>query len=283
MASRPTVGEGDRAREKQRFTESKPTPDRPLSSGSSPICGRDCASSRSSAGINELNHLSVPTSTFCSRPVSRSKSSTCQSSTTRRMTSHRFPFGSFNVSNGSVPTRPETEPVRDIPDPVDEHQVRSKLVDCDREDIVHYSSDCNHIIVDKIVYDDPVCVAARNNAKTLVTTLWVHYGFDVGLPIDPTCRACPPTLSEPNPGFSSTCSSISLRPKSRASTLGTKSSTAPTHSCLFSAMAFEGQSPPMNLGDSYKVYACGSKPSVCVAASIESFPKTIKNFRALCT
>ncbi|KAM1242108.1 hypothetical protein ACFX2J_033675 [Malus domestica] len=51
---------------------------------------------------------------------------------------------------------------------------------------------------------------------------------------------------------------------------GTKSSTAPTPSCFFSAMASLGQSPLMSWIDSYKVYACGSVPSVCVAASIES-------------
>ncbi|XP_068311924.1 BRCT domain-containing protein At4g02110 [Pyrus communis] len=71
-------------------------------------------------------------------------------------------------------------------DPFDEHQVRSKLVDCGGEDVAHYSPNCTHVIVDKIVYDDPVCVAARNDAKTLVTALWVHHSFDVGLPIDPT-------------------------------------------------------------------------------------------------
>ncbi|KAM1234517.1 hypothetical protein ACFX2J_004084 [Malus domestica] len=162
------------------------------------------------------------------------------------------PFGSFNVSNGSAPTRPETEPIRDIPGPFDQHQVRSKLVDCDGGDVAHYSPNCTHVIVDKIVYDDPICVAARNDAKTLVTALWVHHSFDVGLPIDPTCRACPPTLSKPNPRFSSTCSPISPRPKSCASTSGTKSSTAPTPSCLFSAMVSEGQSPLMSWRDSYK-------------------------------
>ncbi|KAM1207767.1 hypothetical protein COP2_008565 [Malus domestica] len=70
-------------------------------------------------------------------------------------------------------------------DTFDEHQVRSKLVDCGGVDVAHYSPNCTHVIVDKIVYDDPVCVAARNDAKTLVTALWVHHSFDVGLPVDP--------------------------------------------------------------------------------------------------
>ncbi|KAM1381495.1 hypothetical protein PS2_033653 [Malus domestica] len=51
---------------------------------------------------------------------------------------------------------------------------------------------------------------------------------------------------------------------------GTKSSTALTPNCFFSAMASQGQSPLMSWIDLYKVYACGSEPSVCVVASIES-------------
>ncbi|TQD84149.1 hypothetical protein C1H46_030239 [Malus baccata] len=70
-------------------------------------------------------------------------------------------------------------------DPFDEHQVRSKLVDCGGVDVAHYSPNSTHFIVDKIVYDDPVCVAARNDGKTLVTALWVHHSFDVGLAVDP--------------------------------------------------------------------------------------------------
>ncbi|XP_028944806.1 BRCT domain-containing protein At4g02110-like isoform X2 [Malus domestica] len=36
-------------------------------------------------------------------------------------------------------------------DPFDKHQVRSKLVDCGGEDVAHYSPNCTHVIVDKIV------------------------------------------------------------------------------------------------------------------------------------
>ena len=33
--------------------------------------------------------------------------------------------------------------------------------------------------------DDPICVAARSDGKTLVTALWVYHSFDVGMPVDP--------------------------------------------------------------------------------------------------
>ena len=42
------------------------------------------------------------------------------------------------------------------------------------------------MIVDKIVYDDPVCVAARNDGKTVVTGLWVDHNFDIEMPVDAT-------------------------------------------------------------------------------------------------
>ncbi|KAM2988619.1 hypothetical protein FF2_002693 [Malus domestica] len=62
-----------------------------------------------------------------------------------------YPFGSFNVFNGSALIRPEIEPIRDIPDPFDEHQVRFKLVDCGGDDVAHYSFNCTHVIVGKIM------------------------------------------------------------------------------------------------------------------------------------
>jgi topoisomerase (DNA) II binding protein 1 len=31
-----------------------------------------------------------------------------------------------------------------------------------------------------------VCIAARNDGKTLVTALWVDHSFDVGMPVDST-------------------------------------------------------------------------------------------------
>jgi len=34
--------------------------------------------------------------------------------------------------------------------------------------------------------DDPVCVAAREDGKMLVTALWVEHSADVGMPVDAT-------------------------------------------------------------------------------------------------
>lgn len=42
------------------------------------------------------------------------------------------------------------------------------------------------IVTMYVVQDDPVCIAARNDAKTLVTALWVDHSFDVGMPVDAT-------------------------------------------------------------------------------------------------
>ncbi|XP_062030119.1 BRCT domain-containing protein At4g02110 [Rosa rugosa] len=69
-------------------------------------------------------------------------------------------------------------------DPMNERQVRSKLLDCGGSDVGLYSPNCTHLIVDRITYDHPVCVAARNDGKTVVTALWVHHSFDVGMPLD---------------------------------------------------------------------------------------------------
>ncbi|XP_010259356.1 PREDICTED: BRCT domain-containing protein At4g02110 [Nelumbo nucifera] len=71
-------------------------------------------------------------------------------------------------------------------DPTDEAKVRSKLVDGGGVDVGQYSPSCTHVIVDKIVYDDSICVAARNDGKTLVTGLWVDHSFDIGMPMDPS-------------------------------------------------------------------------------------------------
>ncbi|XP_050376405.1 BRCT domain-containing protein At4g02110 [Argentina anserina] len=69
-------------------------------------------------------------------------------------------------------------------DPMNERQVRSKLVDCGGTDVGIYSPNCTHIIVDRITYDHPVCGAARKEGKTVVTALWVHHSFDVGMLLD---------------------------------------------------------------------------------------------------
>lgn len=33
--------------------------------------------------------------------------------------------------------------------------------------------------------DDPICVAAREEGKTVVTGLWVEHSFEIGMPVDP--------------------------------------------------------------------------------------------------
>ncbi|GAV82528.1 BRCT domain-containing protein/PHD domain-containing protein/PTCB-BRCT domain-containing protein [Cephalotus follicularis] len=71
-------------------------------------------------------------------------------------------------------------------DPINQRNVRSKLFDGGGVDVGQYSDNCTHVVVDKIVYDDTVCVTARNDGKTLVTGLWVDHSFDTGMPIDAT-------------------------------------------------------------------------------------------------
>lgn len=71
-------------------------------------------------------------------------------------------------------------------DPITAQKVRSKLVNGGGVDVCHYGPHCTHVIVDKLVYDDPMCVAARTDGKVLVTGLWVDHSFDIGMPVDPT-------------------------------------------------------------------------------------------------
>ncbi|KAL3652917.1 hypothetical protein CASFOL_002598 [Castilleja foliolosa] len=71
-------------------------------------------------------------------------------------------------------------------DSIKEQKVRLKLLECGGVDAVNYGPDCNHVIVDKLVYDDPMCDAARRDGKTLVNGLWVDHSFDVGMPVDPS-------------------------------------------------------------------------------------------------
>ncbi|KAF3974481.1 hypothetical protein CMV_002202 [Castanea mollissima] len=69
-------------------------------------------------------------------------------------------------------------------DPVNENKVRCKFVYGGGVDVCQYNQSCTHVIVDKIVYDNLVCIAARNDGKTLVTALWVENTFDIGMPVD---------------------------------------------------------------------------------------------------
>ncbi|KAF2578611.1 hypothetical protein F2Q68_00002462 [Brassica cretica] len=68
--------------------------------------------------------------------------------------------------------------------PTDGNTIRSKLMSGGGVDVGQYSQEYTHLIVDKLVYDDPVCVAARSSGKVVVTGSWVHHSFDAGMVID---------------------------------------------------------------------------------------------------
>ncbi|XP_030487621.2 BRCT domain-containing protein At4g02110 [Cannabis sativa] len=71
-------------------------------------------------------------------------------------------------------------------DSINEHKIRTKLVEGGGVDTGQYCQNCTHVIVDKVVYDDPLCVAARKDCKTVVTGLWVDHSFDAGMLVDAT-------------------------------------------------------------------------------------------------
>ncbi|KAJ8623336.1 hypothetical protein MRB53_031865 [Persea americana] len=64
-------------------------------------------------------------------------------------------------------------------DSVSEAQYRSELVNGGGVDVGRYDESCTHVIVHGRVYDDPVCIAARRDGKTLVTEFWVEDSLDI--------------------------------------------------------------------------------------------------------
>ncbi|GJN10610.1 hypothetical protein PR202_ga28718 [Eleusine coracana subsp. coracana] len=44
-----------------------------------------------------------------------------------------------------------------------------------------WDGDCTHVIVSGLLYDDPVCVAARKDGKKVVTEQWVDDSFELGV------------------------------------------------------------------------------------------------------
>ncbi|KAL2934836.1 hypothetical protein RDABS01_017955 [Bienertia sinuspersici] len=64
-------------------------------------------------------------------------------------------------------------------------EVKSKLVSEGGVYFEEYGPDCTHVIVENIVLDDPICVAARRDGKALVTRLWVDDSLDSGEPVEP--------------------------------------------------------------------------------------------------
>ncbi|CAI9781069.1 unnamed protein product [Fraxinus pennsylvanica] len=71
-------------------------------------------------------------------------------------------------------------------DSIKKDKFRRKLLEGGGVDAGNYDPNCTHVIVDKLIYDDPICIAARRNGKTLVTCLWIDHSFDVGMPVDST-------------------------------------------------------------------------------------------------
>ncbi|XP_010456981.1 PREDICTED: BRCT domain-containing protein At4g02110-like [Camelina sativa] len=65
--------------------------------------------------------------------------------------------------------------------PTHGNSLRSKLVSGGGVDVGQCSQSCTHLIVDKLVYDDPICVAARSSGKVVVTGSWVGHSFDTGM------------------------------------------------------------------------------------------------------
>ncbi|KAG9142807.1 hypothetical protein Leryth_005566 [Lithospermum erythrorhizon] len=66
------------------------------------------------------------------------------------------------------------------------NQVRLKLLEGGGVEVSQCGPNCTHVIVDKVVYDDPICAAARRDAKVLVTSLWVEHSCDAGMLVDVT-------------------------------------------------------------------------------------------------
>nr|XP_051213510.1 BRCT domain-containing protein At4g02110-like isoform X4 [Lolium perenne]XP_051213511.1 BRCT domain-containing protein At4g02110-like isoform X5 [Lolium perenne] len=70
-------------------------------------------------------------------------------------------------------------------DPVTESQYRADMVERGGADAGgHGEAGCTHVVVFGLVYDDPVCVAARGGGKKVVTELWVDDTLDTGAMAD---------------------------------------------------------------------------------------------------
>lgn len=67
-------------------------------------------------------------------------------------------------------------------DPASESQYLSEMVRRGGADADgHGAAGCTHVIVFGLVYDDPVCVAAREGGKKVVSELWVDDSLDAGV------------------------------------------------------------------------------------------------------
>ncbi|KAM3368925.1 hypothetical protein ACQJBY_017064 [Aegilops geniculata] len=63
-------------------------------------------------------------------------------------------------------------------------QYRSEMVRHGGADAVAAQEGCTHLVVSGLVYDDPVCVAAREHGAKVVTGLWVDDCLDLGAMAD---------------------------------------------------------------------------------------------------
>ncbi|KAJ4793346.1 BRCT domain-containing protein [Rhynchospora pubera] len=71
-------------------------------------------------------------------------------------------------------------------DSVSEEQYRSEIIQKGGVDLGKYDPTCTHVIVCGRVYDDPMCVMARDNGKIVVTEAWVDDSLDLGVLADET-------------------------------------------------------------------------------------------------
>ncbi|KAJ1699299.1 hypothetical protein LUZ63_007811 [Rhynchospora breviuscula] len=71
-------------------------------------------------------------------------------------------------------------------DSVSEEQYRSEIIQKGGVDLGKYDPSCTHVIVCGRVYDDPMCVMARDNGKIVVTETWVDDSLDLGVLADET-------------------------------------------------------------------------------------------------
>uniref|UniRef100_A0A0E0APK3 BRCT domain-containing protein n=1 Tax=Oryza glumipatula TaxID=40148 RepID=A0A0E0APK3_9ORYZ len=65
-------------------------------------------------------------------------------------------------------------------DPVSESQYRSEMVQRGGVDTGAYGAGCTHLIVCDLLYDNPICVAARKDGTKVVSEQWVDDSLDLG-------------------------------------------------------------------------------------------------------
>ncbi|KAJ3699780.1 hypothetical protein LUZ61_003485 [Rhynchospora tenuis] len=71
-------------------------------------------------------------------------------------------------------------------DSVSEEQYRSEIIQRGGVDLGKYDPTCTHVVVCGRIYDDPMCVMARDNGKIVVTETWVDDSLDSGVLADET-------------------------------------------------------------------------------------------------